>query len=395
MSEFQTYEFLAIDRPLSPSEMSTLRGSSSRATLTPGRLAVSYAYGSFKGDADAWMDRYFDVFFHEASWGGHRLDLRLPEAALPFEVADAYCGSEVVSVRAKGGHVVVSFNWIDEGGSGWIDEDSGRMSDLVPLRSELASGDLRCLYLGWLLGVHLELHDDDDEEPACPPGLKRLTAAQEAFVDWFEIDPDLVAAAAEASADLAPPPGNAAVLAWLGTRPASEKDAWLERLVEAGDGSVRAEILRRFRDENVPVRAALRPPRRVSELLDAALSAASARQQREQERAARERAEREREAIEARERHLSALAAREAAAWKDVDALINGTAPRRYDEVVALLLDLREVCGRSRRLSEAEARIAALSIEYAKRPALMDKLRKAGLGAVGNEASNASRSPRR
>lgn len=35
MSEYQYYEFLAIDRPLTPEEMAKLRALSTRATITP------------------------------------------------------------------------------------------------------------------------------------------------------------------------------------------------------------------------------------------------------------------------------------------------------------------------------------------------------------------------
>jgi hypothetical protein len=47
MSEYQYYEFQAIDRPLTERETATLRGCSSRATITPTRFVNNYSYGSF------------------------------------------------------------------------------------------------------------------------------------------------------------------------------------------------------------------------------------------------------------------------------------------------------------------------------------------------------------
>jgi hypothetical protein len=38
MSEYQYYEFLAIDRPLEPEDMAALRQITSRASITPTRL---------------------------------------------------------------------------------------------------------------------------------------------------------------------------------------------------------------------------------------------------------------------------------------------------------------------------------------------------------------------
>ncbi|MGH8564248.1 MAG: hypothetical protein ACREXW_09210 [Gammaproteobacteria bacterium] len=51
MSEYQYYEFQAIDRPLTDREVSTLRNYSSRATITSTRFMNRYSYGSFKGNA--------------------------------------------------------------------------------------------------------------------------------------------------------------------------------------------------------------------------------------------------------------------------------------------------------------------------------------------------------
>ncbi len=52
MSEFQYYEFQAIDRPLTAKEMSELRSYSTRARITTTSFVNHYEWGSFKGDAD-------------------------------------------------------------------------------------------------------------------------------------------------------------------------------------------------------------------------------------------------------------------------------------------------------------------------------------------------------
>ncbi len=57
MSECQYYEFKAIDRPLSAEEMAELRSCSTRARITRMSFVNDYSWGSFKGDADAWMER--------------------------------------------------------------------------------------------------------------------------------------------------------------------------------------------------------------------------------------------------------------------------------------------------------------------------------------------------
>lgn len=55
MSEYQYYEFLALDRPLDGEAMGALRAISSRSEITPTRMSNVYHYGNFKGDPYALM----------------------------------------------------------------------------------------------------------------------------------------------------------------------------------------------------------------------------------------------------------------------------------------------------------------------------------------------------
>jgi len=48
MSEYQYYEFLTIDRPLTAKEMTELRALSTRATITPVSFTNKYNWGDFK-----------------------------------------------------------------------------------------------------------------------------------------------------------------------------------------------------------------------------------------------------------------------------------------------------------------------------------------------------------
>ncbi len=62
MSEYQYYEFLAIDRPLSKEQMAELRALSTRATITSTRFHNVYNYGDFRGDPEKLMERYFEKY---------------------------------------------------------------------------------------------------------------------------------------------------------------------------------------------------------------------------------------------------------------------------------------------------------------------------------------------
>jgi hypothetical protein len=171
MSEYQYYGFQAIDRPLTEQEMRELRTYSTRATITPTRFMNHYNWGSFKGKPAIWMEKYFDAFLYLANWGTHELMFRLPSRLLDLAVARQYCCGETAAARGKGDNIILEFSSDDEEGGDWDDDGSRWLSSLIPLRPDLASGDYRVLYLGWLLCVQAEEVDEATPEPPVPPGL--------------------------------------------------------------------------------------------------------------------------------------------------------------------------------------------------------------------------------
>jgi hypothetical protein len=58
VSEYQYYEFRAIDKPLDEAGMDYLRSLSSRAEITSTSLTNEYSYGSFRGKPEDLMSRY-------------------------------------------------------------------------------------------------------------------------------------------------------------------------------------------------------------------------------------------------------------------------------------------------------------------------------------------------
>lgn len=380
MSEYQYYEFQAVDRPLSDEEMRTLRGYSSRAAITPTRFTNSYSYGCFKGSAPVWMEKYFDAFVYLANWGTHELMLRLPRSILEHETARQYLNGEAASVRANGDFVILSFlseaersDWIeDEQGSGW-------MSALLCARSDLASGDLRFLYLGWLLSVQNHECEEAALEPPVPAGLGQLSAPLKAFADFLRIDEDLIAAAAERSEPGASSGSSRNDLErWVGSLGPGEKTDLLVRFASGGEPHLRGELLRRFRASQ-PERAPAVQPRSCSELISGAERLADERRQKEEKRAAHELALRERKEKAALEVRLKELAKRQVPAWQKVDALIATKRPTQYDEAVCLLRDLKEIGIRAGRSAEIQNRLQRIQAEHSTKRSLIDRLRRAGL----------------
>ena len=271
MSEYQYYEFQTVGRRLSDTEMHELRAYSTRARITPTSFVNEYSFGSFKGNPDAWVEKYFDAFLYVANWGTHELKLGLPVKLLSAETARLYCCGDAASVREKAGRLVLTFRSEQEGGGDWVQAE-GILSALVPLRAELAGGDLRGLYLGWLLNAQAGDLDKGMREPPVPANLGSLSSTLSDLVDFLRIDPELLAAAVQGSPRVkSVPVSRKAMAAWVASLPSREKDDALVRLMEEQDSPIGMELSARFsRHRAAENPAPERPRRTVAELLAAA-----------------------------------------------------------------------------------------------------------------------------
>src|SRR6185437_6590086 len=101
MSEYQYYEFQKVDGRLSEKEQDELRACSRRGRITPTSYTNEYDFGSFKGDEDVWMEKYFDGHLYFADWGTRVLHLAIPAKILPLKIAKQYCFTEVAGSREK------------------------------------------------------------------------------------------------------------------------------------------------------------------------------------------------------------------------------------------------------------------------------------------------------
>ena len=373
MSEYQYYEFLALDRPLTDKQRAELRSISTRAEITATRFVNEYQWGDLKGDPRKMMERYFDAFLYLANWGTRRLMFRLPRGTLGSKIAERYCYTDTASLIETGSHLILSL-YVDREPDDYWDEPGGQLAAMVQARAELAAGDLRLLYLAWLLALQSDEVDDEDTEPPVPAGLEHLSASLQAVVDFFEIDEDLIAVAAASSPSIQEPEGMAG---WITSLPAEQKDALLAQ-VAAGEGAqVRALLLRRFRTASSSPPAA--PARTAAELWQAAGNRKAARA---------EAAERSRRQAEARSaaaqaaahaKFLDQLATQTEAAWEKVAELIQTKRPRDYDLAVSLLRDLQALADRQEDPAAFRKRFGELRAQHQRKPSLLDRFDRAGL----------------
>jgi hypothetical protein len=394
MSEYQYYEFRALDRRLTAEQQRRLRSLSSRAQISATRLTNEYSFGGFRGDPGRLLEEYFDAYLYAANWGTRELAFRLPRTLLDAETARRYCDEEHRAwVAQTAEHVIVRFRWDDDEGDDWIEGD-GLLDPLLEARSELAAGDLRLLYLGWLLKVQLDglsEDDDDDEdgglsdeaEPPVPAGLKELSDSLASVAKFLKIDDDLIAVAAQASGPLAPVSDDG-IADWVAALPASEKDKFLTMVAEGEGVQVEALLVRQFRRETRPAAdAAASAGRTASELLAGAEARKAARAEAEKRAREEARARRAAEQAAAYERHLGKLAGRKEETWQQVEKLTMFSKPKEYDQATQLLRDLHVIARREDDTAAFTARVRELRTRYAKRPSLMERFDRAGLPRLG------------
>jgi hypothetical protein len=199
------------------------------------------------------VEQYFDAFLHTSNAGPRRLIFRLPLPQLSLELAQQYCSTTVASARAHEEHLIIELSRFrptgdaeDAEDADWDETDVGEgwLATLLGARAGVIGGDLRLLYLGWLLSADSGELDDEVLEPPVPADLGDLGEALRGVADFLDLDEDLLDIAAEASPQS---PGDMA--SWIAQLPAAEKDALLLRAARGESAHLQAELqlgLRRF-----------------------------------------------------------------------------------------------------------------------------------------------------
>jgi len=369
MSEYQYYEFQAIDRPLTEEEQQAVARLSSRVDPHPRRAVFVYHWSDFPGDPDRTLTQYYDAMLYMANWGSRQLMFRFPTSVLDLEGVRAYCQPPIIedfiSCSTVGEYATLDIQFHDEEGGDWI-EGEGWLPAMIGLRDDILRGDYRSLYLAWLKTLEMENLLDSVSEPPVPARLNSLPPAIRAFVDFFEIDELLIRVAAEASSDREPTPKG-----WLNRAmallPEGERDGYLVRLAQ-GEAHLSVKLNRRLRQVAPLPEPELHPRRTVGQLLGEA-----------EERRQRERRQLAEEAEARRVHEMEALAKREDQTWEEIDSLIQKTQVKAYGEAARLLLKLRELARYQGQEETFQQRLNHIYEQYRRRSALRRRLQDAGL----------------
>ncbi len=378
MSEYQYFEFAAIDRPLTDGEMAALRAVSTRAVITPSDFINHYEWGGLKADPLDWMRRYFDAFVYLADWAHCRFALRLPRDMFGKAELKPFGVKQSLTIDASEDHWIL--DWSLEGSDNYdrFAEDDGRgwMGRLVPLRDELIRGDQRSLYLGWLAGAAKGEVPETTLEPTVPAGLSQLSAAQNALAAFLEIDADIIAAAAIGSADASDRPES--VDAWLQSLSPDELRSMLKSIVRADRPNPQREVASRYRAwhrQHAPQAAPEARRRSVAELRSLAVPAGEERRRRdalarEQQAAARR---------TQRDAQLRLLMSDVDKRWLALHQQAERGSASAYEQAVRALSDLAEAYAIVSDRKTFDRELRRFLVRHAKRGALLRRLTEAGL----------------
>ncbi len=380
MSEYQFYEFQAIDRPLSEKDREALRDISTRARISSTSFTNEYSWGNFKGDPLKLMEKYFDAFLYVSNWGTHWFMLRIPRKLINLNLVRQYCIGDSAVIHETGDDLIFEFTSETEDYE-W-EEGEGYLSSLISMRSDLIHGDYRCLYLAWLFCTQMDEVEEDAEEPPVPSNFGNLSASLKSFSSFMRIDTDLIAVAAEnSSVDHQPVKDNKLLKSWIGKLSLTEKEALIFRLMNNNDPHIGNELRQRFQKaiSDKGTKNQKKKLRTVMELLQEATAYANERERRSAIEKAKEKARKEKEAAIAREKYLNDIAKRENDIWKKVDSLILTKKPKAYDEAIQLLVDLKDLGKKNNTIKMFKSKLMGIREIHSRKPSLISRIKSAGL----------------
>ncbi len=250
---------------------------------------------------------------------------------------------------------------------------------MVPLRDELLRGDLRPLYLGWLAGVCTGEIGDHVVEPEVQRGMSQLSAAQQALVEFLEIDPDLVAAAAANSQEIENYwQDDDSVEVWLAELRRKEIGIVFNLLLQGASQQAERRVKSEFSawlKESGSRESSPAKPRKVAELRALASDAEKLRLEHE----TKARAQQEAEQRKQREAYLRTLAADFGRHWKVIEQHAERGTASGYDEAKRAIVDLADAYALASDRKAFDKALQRFMVRHGKRGALVRRLAETGL----------------
>mgnify|MGYP001413981824 CR=1 FL=1 len=371
MSEYQRYEFMTSDRPLTREQLDAVNNLSSHIEASSTHAVIEYHWGDFKHDPIKVLHKFFDGFLYWANWGAPELALRFPHGTLPVDLIDLINGydfDDFVTFTQHPDYDILDIHFGElEAPDEWTEYDLG---SLIAIRDELMEGDLRALYIAWLASMRMLGSYDEEEEgeiisvPAVPPALATLTAAQQALAELLQLPQELLDAAARHS-KAAISSTDDDFVAWIELLPQDRRNDYLVRLAHNEAGLSR-RLVKELRELGKGKTRAT--PSTGEHVTYATLLAES-----KAVKAKLEREKREQEQL-ARQRHLQDIHDRQEDYWHQVDQAVARKSSTGYDEAARLLSELRDVADQFKETEQFQAHFRTWIQPHLRRPAFVKRL---------------------
>jgi hypothetical protein len=158
------YEGRTIGRQLDVGQIRALKGLSKRVHVNATTFIGNFSEANDPDfDIGALMNEYFDIFLHFDGYGLLTLMFRVSavhaDAVKPYLVGDDFHG---ITSQVIGDDVIIRIARYEADGelSYWKELPELWVDMLLPLRADLAEGDMSTLYLGWQMVTERdELHN--------------------------------------------------------------------------------------------------------------------------------------------------------------------------------------------------------------------------------------------
>jgi hypothetical protein len=379
MSEYQRYEFMTSDKPLTHAQLDAVEELSSHIEASSTHAIIEYHHGDFKHNPIDVLHEFFDGFLYWANWGSPEFALRFPHGILPADLIDGYDFEDFVTFTRHPVYDILDISFGDLSETGvWMNCE---LASIISIRDELMQGDLRALYIAWLAShMMMEDYDEEDEDeededeeddggdevksaPAVPPGLGTLTEAQQELAELLQVPEELIVAAAQYN-HTAMVSIDDDFVSWVELLPQDRRNDYLVRLA-SNESGLSHLLVRELRElglgktttppagEHVPYTTLLAESKAIAVKLE--------REKYEQEQLAHQ-------------RHLQNIHDHQGDYWHRIELAVGRGTGAGYDEATRLLIELREATDQFKESQEFQVRFRNWIQSHRRRPAFIKRL---------------------
>lgn len=199
----QYYEFRVLDdhRLLSGQKLAELidqfaedTSSYPKATFSPARMVWDFDPDDEEDEEEDWgpglllgghqrdelLCSHFDAYLGFRADGARDLMFRIPAARLALKTVQPYLAHarlDGLSAQVRDSSLLLGFHHYEEDGelAHWRERPENWLKPLLPLRADLAEGDISAAYLGWLKAVQEDRDRDTLQPPPRPAALQEMS----------------------------------------------------------------------------------------------------------------------------------------------------------------------------------------------------------------------------